>query len=113
MMPVSRCMLHAADDYKETLDGFRHAQRQSRQSQRNDAEGRQQGSRLQAHKSDLSSVDLAGLGAKKKVVVTVPSLDTAVCQMETRKFNEKAFGPRQRRGADRELRPSVCTETIL
>jgi len=43
-------------------------------------------------KSDLSSVDLAGLGAKKKVVVTVPSLDTAVCQMETRKFNEKASG---------------------
>src|SRR3990172_8581297 len=43
-------------------------------------------------KSDLSSVDLGALGKKKKVVVTVPSLDTSVCQMETRKFNEKAAG---------------------
>src|SRR5262245_51778228 len=43
-------------------------------------------------KSDLSSIDLDSLGGKKKVVVTVPSLDTSVCQMETRKFNEKASG---------------------
>ena len=43
-------------------------------------------------KSDLSSVDLAAIGAKKKVVVTVPSLDTPVCQTETRRFNEKAAG---------------------
>jgi thiol peroxidase len=43
-------------------------------------------------KSDLSSVDLGALGKKKKVVVTVPSLDTSVCQTETRKFNEKAAG---------------------
>jgi len=43
-------------------------------------------------KSDLSSVDLASLKGKKKVVVTVPSLDTPVCATETRKFNEKAAG---------------------
>jgi thiol peroxidase len=41
-------------------------------------------------KSDLSSVELASLGSKKKIIVTVPSLDTPVCQTETRKFNEKA-----------------------
>jgi thiol peroxidase len=41
-------------------------------------------------KSDLSAVDLGALKGKKKVVVTVPSLDTSVCQTETRKFNEKA-----------------------
>jgi thiol peroxidase len=41
-------------------------------------------------KSDLSPVSLDSLGKKKKVVVTVPSLDTPVCQTETRKFNEKA-----------------------
>jgi len=41
-------------------------------------------------KSDLSGIDLAGLGKKKKVIVTLPSLDTPVCQVETRKFNEKA-----------------------
>jgi thiol peroxidase len=43
-------------------------------------------------KSDLSSVDLASLAGKKKVIVTVPSLDTPVCATETRRFNEKAAG---------------------
>jgi thiol peroxidase len=43
-------------------------------------------------KSDLSAVELGGLRGKKKVVVTVPSLDTSVCATETRKFNEKAAG---------------------
>jgi thiol peroxidase len=41
-------------------------------------------------KADLSSINLAALGSKKKVIVTVPSLDTPVCQVETRKFNEQA-----------------------
>ena len=41
-------------------------------------------------KSDMSAVSLKDLAGKKKVLVTVPSLDTPVCQTETRKFNEKA-----------------------
>jgi thiol peroxidase len=41
-------------------------------------------------KSDMSAVSLKDLAGKKKVIVTVPSLDTPVCQTETRKFNEKA-----------------------
>jgi thiol peroxidase len=41
-------------------------------------------------KADLSNVDLGSLAGKTKVIVTVPSLDTPVCQTETRKFNEKA-----------------------
>ena len=41
-------------------------------------------------KSDLSAVDLGSLGATTKVIVTLPSLDTPVCQTETRTFNEKA-----------------------
>ncbi len=41
-------------------------------------------------KSDLSSVSLAELAGKTKVLVIVPSLDTPVCQTETRKFNEQA-----------------------
>ncbi len=41
-------------------------------------------------KSDLSTVSLRDLAGKKKVIVTVPSLDTSVCQTETRKFNERA-----------------------
>jgi len=45
---------------------------------------------LKLTKSDLSTIDLGSLGGKKKVIVTVPSLDTPVCQVETRKFNEKA-----------------------
>lgn len=45
---------------------------------------------FQLVKSDLSAITLAALGDKTKVIVTVPSLDTPVCQTETRKFNEKA-----------------------
>jgi thiol peroxidase len=41
-------------------------------------------------KSDMSAVSLKDLAGKKKVLVTVPSLDTPVCQTEARKFNEKA-----------------------
>jgi len=41
-------------------------------------------------KSDLSPVTLASLAGKTKIIVTVPSLDTPVCQVETRTFNEKA-----------------------
>ncbi len=41
-------------------------------------------------KSDLSPVTLDSLAGKTKIIVTVPSLDTPVCQTETRKFNEKA-----------------------
>lgn len=41
-------------------------------------------------KSDMSAVSLKDLTGKKKVLVTLPSLDTPVCQTETRKFNEKA-----------------------
>jgi thiol peroxidase len=39
---------------------------------------------------DLSPVTLESLKGKKKVLVVVPSLDTPVCQTETRKFNEQA-----------------------
>jgi thiol peroxidase len=41
-------------------------------------------------KADLSAVDLGSLAGNNKVIVTLPSLDTPVCQTETRKFNEKA-----------------------
>jgi thiol peroxidase len=41
-------------------------------------------------KQDLSAVSLADLKGKTVVLLTVPSLDTPVCQTETRKFNERA-----------------------
>lgn len=41
-------------------------------------------------RADLSALSLSDLAGKKKVIVTVPSLDTPVCQTETRKFNERA-----------------------
>ena len=41
-------------------------------------------------KADLSAVSLADLKGKTTILLTVPSLDTPVCQTETRKFNEKA-----------------------
>ena len=40
--------------------------------------------------ADLAPITKASLAGKKKVLVTVPSLDTPVCQMETRKFNQQA-----------------------
>lgn len=41
-------------------------------------------------KSDLSPINLGALAGKTKIIVTLPSLDTPVCQTETRTFNEKA-----------------------
>ena len=43
-------------------------------------------------KSDLSAVANADGAGKTTILLTVPSLDTPVCQMETRKFNEAASG---------------------
>lgn len=40
--------------------------------------------------NDMSQFKLSSLRGKKVIVCTVPSLDTAVCSTETRKFNEKA-----------------------
>jgi len=39
---------------------------------------------------DLNDVSLANFANKKKVLNIVPSLDTPVCAISTRKFNEKA-----------------------
>ena len=39
---------------------------------------------------DLKDVTLKDFAGKKKVLNIVPSLDTPVCAMSTRKFNEKA-----------------------
>ncbi len=40
--------------------------------------------------NDLSEVKLSGFRGKVCVICTVPSLDTPVCDTQTRKFNEKA-----------------------
>ena len=40
--------------------------------------------------SDMAPITKQSLAGKKKVLVVVPSLDTPVCQTETRKFNEQA-----------------------
>jgi thioredoxin-dependent peroxiredoxin len=40
--------------------------------------------------NDLNSVSLASLRGKKVVLCSVPSLDTPVCDLETRRFNEEA-----------------------
>lgn len=38
----------------------------------------------------LEDVGLASTAGKTRIIATVPSLDTPTCDMETRKFNEKA-----------------------
>ena len=40
--------------------------------------------------NDLSAVRLSGFRGKVCVICSVPSLDTSVCDIQTRKFNEKA-----------------------
>lgn len=39
--------------------------------------------------NDLSVVSLAGSAGKNRLISVVPSLDTPVCDMQTRKFNEQ------------------------
>ena len=41
---------------------------------------------------DLGDVSLGSYKGKKKLLNIVPSLDTPVCQISTRKFNERAAG---------------------
>jgi thiol peroxidase len=38
---------------------------------------------------DLSEASLSDFDGKKKVLIVLPSLDTGVCQKETKEFNEK------------------------
>lgn len=45
-------------------------------------------------KSDLSNGKLSDIDAKAKVLISVPSMGTSVCQKESRKFNE-AIGARE------------------
>ncbi len=40
--------------------------------------------------TDLAPVTLADFGGKIKIISAVPSLDTPVCDMETRRFNREA-----------------------
>ncbi len=40
--------------------------------------------------NDLSDVAISSFAGKVVILCTVPSLDTAVCDIQTRKFNEKA-----------------------
>jgi len=40
--------------------------------------------------NDLSTVKLSSFGGKVRIIASVPSLDTPVCDMETRRFNEEA-----------------------
>jgi len=42
--------------------------------------------------NDLSEVTLSSLRGKVCVITTVPSLDTPVCDTQTRRFNEEATG---------------------
>lgn len=43
-------------------------------------------------KTDLSESSFYQMKSKVKVIIALPSLDTGVCQMETRAFNQKLAG---------------------
>ena len=40
--------------------------------------------------NDLNQVTLADYAGKKKLISVVPSIDTGVCDQQTRKFNSEA-----------------------
>jgi thioredoxin-dependent peroxiredoxin len=40
--------------------------------------------------NDLSEITLSTFAGKKKLISVVPSLDTAVCELQTKRFNEEA-----------------------
>lgn len=42
--------------------------------------------------NDMAAVASKDLSGQKRIVLTVPSLDTAVCDTETRRFNQEATG---------------------
>lgn len=45
---------------------------------------------FKVQKSDMSDYTLGTSAGKTRIVATVPSLDTPVCDMETKRFNEEA-----------------------
>lgn len=45
---------------------------------------------FKVQKSDLSDYTLSTSAGKTRIIATVPSLDTPVCDMETKRFNEEA-----------------------
>jgi thiol peroxidase len=45
---------------------------------------------FKVQKSDLSDYTLSSSAGKTRIIATVPSLDTPVCDLETKRFNEEA-----------------------
>jgi thioredoxin-dependent peroxiredoxin len=45
---------------------------------------------FRVQKNDLSDYNLKSAAGKTRIFASVPSLDTAVCDMETRRFNQEA-----------------------
>jgi thiol peroxidase len=45
---------------------------------------------FKAQKTDLSDYSLSASSGKTRIIASVPSLDTPVCDAETRRFNEEA-----------------------
>ncbi len=45
---------------------------------------------FKVQKSDMSDYTLGTSAGKTRIIATVPSLDTPVCDMETKRFNEEA-----------------------
>lgn len=45
---------------------------------------------FKVQKSDMSDYTLSSSAGKTRIVTSVPSLDTPVCDMETKRFNEEA-----------------------
>ena len=64
--------------------------------------------------NSLQPATLDSFRGKIKIISSVPSLDTPVCDMETRRFNEEAGKmPDNVCGSYRKHGPSLCAETVV
>ena len=64
--------------------------------------------------NDLSPVKLSSYGGKVRVISSVPSLDTPVCDMETRRFNSEAGDLGEGRGDPHPQHgPALCPSSLV
>ena len=62
--------------------------------------------------NNLNPVSLSGYKGKVCVLSSVPSLDTPVCDMETRRFNQEASGFK-RSHSHYQHGPALCAEKVV
>ena len=63
--------------------------------------------------NDLSEVKLSSFKGKKVILSVVPSLDTPVCDLQTKRFNQEASQACGCRGFDGQQRPAFRAKALV